>query len=72
MLKLLKGLQKLIKKLLFDGCTDLQQIQNVLASSNLQANLQSLLSKLLVERLAQFRDKLINEEGKHKPYRNFN
>ncbi|CAF1036134.1 unnamed protein product [Brachionus calyciflorus] len=60
---LLTELGKLIRKLLFESCTDLQQIQNVLATSSLQPNLKNLLSKLLAERLAQFKSKLINEEG---------
>ena len=54
---------KFIRKLLFESCTDLQQIQNEMSPSSLQPNLKNLLSKLLAERLVQFKTKLINEEG---------
>lgn len=56
-------LGKFIRKLLFENSTDVQQIQNEMASSNLQPNLKNLLSKLLAERLVHFKTKLISEEG---------
>lgn len=56
-------LGKLLKKLLFNGLNELSQIQAVFAPSTLPENLKNLLSKLLVEKVAFFRQKLLNEEG---------
>ncbi|RNA08203.1 TBC domain-containing kinase [Brachionus plicatilis] len=60
--KLIADLARLIRKLIFESQTNLQQIQDVLALSSLQTNLKNLLGKLLAERLPQFRNKLLKEE----------
>jgi hypothetical protein len=57
-------LGSLIKKVLFDSLNDISQIQAIFAESSLQANLKTLLSKLLVEKLPQFKKTLIEEQSK--------
>jgi hypothetical protein len=54
----------LIKKVLFDGLTDLLQIQALFAQCSLQANLKNLLCKLLVEKIPQFKKTLVEEQSK--------
>ena len=61
---MLKELGKLIKLLLFESLLELSQIQSVFAASSLPENLKNLLSKLLAEKLAFFKQKLLNEDGK--------
>jgi hypothetical protein len=60
---LIKNLIEIIKNVLFNGLEDVAQIQEIFADTNLPANIKSLLSKLLVEKSAQFRRNLINDES---------
>jgi hypothetical protein len=62
--KIIKDLTTLINKSIFDGLTDTTQIQNLFATSNIQANLKGLLSKLLMDRLPQFKRLLLDEQSK--------
>jgi hypothetical protein len=58
-----KHLTKLINKILFESRNELSQIQELLEPTNLQANLKTLLSKLLFERTTYFRQHILNEES---------
>lgn len=62
-LKLLKEIGGLIKKILFEGHSDLAQIQNLFAESSLQANLKNLLSKLLAEKVPLFKKIIVDNES---------
>lgn len=59
----MKHLTKLINKILFESRNELSQIQELLEPTNLQANLKTLLSKLLFERTTYFRQHILNEES---------
>jgi hypothetical protein len=62
--QLLNELTKLIGKILFEGRTnELSQIHEIFATSGLAENLKNLLSKLLLDKCAKFRQTLLNEEN---------
>ena len=57
----------LIKKVLFDGLEDATQIGSLFATVNdLPANIKNLLTKLLVEKAAQFKKSLSNDQSEQK------
>ena len=62
--QLINELSLLIKKILFDGLTDLVQIQDLFTQCSLQTNLKNLLCKLLVEKIPQFKKTLVEEQSK--------
>ncbi len=61
---LLRSLASLINKVVFESRNELAEVQAVFAGSPLQANLVSLVSKLVHEKLAGFKKTLTDSQSK--------
>ena len=67
--KLIKELAVFIKLVVFEGYSELTQIQSLLSSSNIDVNLNKLLAKLILDKIPHFKKSIINENSK-KIYKN--
>ena len=57
-----------VKTALFEGLSELTQVQNMFAKSAIPANLKNLLSKLLLEKLPFFNKKLADEQSNYSSF----
>ena len=59
--KLIKELAAVVKRVVFEGYSELPQIQAVFATANVDANLSKLLAKLILDKVPHFKKTIIEE-----------
>lgn len=61
--KLLRELAAIVKTVVFEGYSELAQIQSLLSSYSIDVNLNKLLSKLILDKVPHFKKSIVNENS---------
>lgn len=69
--KLLKELAAIVKLVVFEGYSELAQIQSLLSSFYIDVNLNKLLAKLILDKIPHFKKSIINENSKKKHHQKY-